>query len=168
MTGFARGSVPRMIVSAAVLAAVAGGVIYAALALNEYRVPFVQLWATLTAALLTWRSLRRVAPPPAGPDGLPDPGAAGRPPERPMPSWWAQRLGATSGDVEWFDRVVRARLVALVTERLRQHHGIPFTGDPDRVRAVLGDGLYDFLTGPLPRTPTRSELERLITRMEEI
>jgi hypothetical protein len=155
--------------SALVAAAAASGAIYLVLAVNEYRIPFLQLWAVSTAILLIGSGLHRVPRP--EPEREPAAAAAAADPHvRPFSAadWWMQRLDATSGDVEWFDRVVRSRLVALVTERMRQHHGVLLAGDPPRVREIMGTELYEFLTAPLPRTPTPAELEWLLSRMEEI
>lgn len=167
------GGALRGIASVLLAAAAVSGVLYLVLAIYEYRIPFPQLWAASSATFLIGWLFRRMSRP------WPEPGDRADTPHDPMPAgattrafsaadWWVQRLHATSGDVEWFDRVVRTRLVMLVTERLRQHHGVPLTGDPGRAGSIVGTELYEFLTAPLPRTPTPHELEWLLSRMEEI
>jgi hypothetical protein len=85
-----------------------------------------------------------------------------------QPDRWERRLSVTSGDPEWYSRVVRDRLTVLVAERLWQRHGVRLAADPDRARTVLGAELHRFLTEPVHRTPDPAELGGLITRMEEI
>jgi hypothetical protein len=159
----------RAVGSALLMGAVASAVINVVAAVYGYWVGFLQLWAVIaTAMLLVW-SLRLVPAPAPAPDlaSGPEPSELRTQPFS-VAGWWQQRLTTTSGDVEWFDRVVRDRLVGLVSERLRQHHGLSLSADPERVRAVVGPKLHAFLTAPLPRTPTPGEMESLITLMKEI
>lgn len=156
----------------AVAAGVSAGVsavIYVVLTIYQFRVPFLQLWVLGTAILLVPWTLRTLHGPPPTPDPGFDPNEADLE-MRPFSQVerWRRRLETTSDDVEWFTRVVRARLVVLVGQRLRQRHGVKMAEDPARARAILGGPLYEFLNEPLPRTPTPHELEQLITRMEEI
>jgi hypothetical protein len=125
-----------------------------------------QLWLLTAGGLLmlqAWRAVGR--PPPAGPaqiDTAPDqPGV----PRFQFAARWERRLSVPSGNPEWYGRVARDRLAALVGERLRQRHGIRSL---PRARPILGEELYAFLTAPLTRTPSPAELDRLITRMEEL
>jgi hypothetical protein len=158
----------RALLWAAGAGAMASAVLYLLLAFHTYRVPYPQLWATTTAALLIpWTLLNLGGASPAGPEPEPAP-AERRPRPFALADRWALRLSVTSGDVEWFSRVVRARLVTLTAQRLRLHHGVRLTDEPERARAVLPEDLYEFLTAPLTRTPTPPELDRLITRIEEI
>lgn len=131
-------------------------------------VPYWQLWLVITGLfLLKWTLMPAGEPPPAP---APDPVEGALPTDRPYPQAdrWERRLSVTSGDPEWYTRVVRDRLAGLVAERLRQRHGVAMTTDPGRARVILGEELYEFLTVPLTRTPDRSGLSRLITRIEEI
>jgi hypothetical protein len=124
---------------------------------------FWQLWLLITAVLLVLWLARPVREPP--PLLEVDPFAVAETADRPYPiaERWARRLSVTSGDPEWFGRVARDRLAALVAERLWQRHGVRHAG-PD----LLGQELYEFLTAPITRTPTPAELDRLITRMEQL
>ena len=169
MRGDPRSWALRAAVLAAVVSAGASGLVYLALTLALYRIPFPQLWALAFALLLVPWMLHVLRGPPDHPDPYRDPVAAelGTPPFTQVERW-RRRLEATSGDTEWFTRVVRARLVTLVGQRLRLRHGVRLADEPARAREILGEPLYEFLTEPLPRTPTPPELDRLITRMEEI
>lgn len=130
---------------------------------------FWQLWLLTTGGLLVLWTARPLRAPPPPPPVTEDPAMADlRDRPYPLVDRWERRLSVTDGDPEWHDRVVRERLAGLVGERLRQRHGVRLATDPDRARAVLGDPLYRFLTGPVTRTPGPAELDRLITRMEEI
>jgi hypothetical protein len=124
-----------------------------------------QLWLLAAGGLLVLQSWRSVESPPAGPaetEAAPvEPGL----PRYQFAARWERRLEVPSGNPEWFGRVARDRLAALVGERLRQRHGIRSLR---QARSILGEELYGFLTGPLTRTPSPAELDRLITRMEEL
>lgn len=160
--------VGRAVVSAAGLTALAAIIGYLLLEVNGVRVPLLQLWLVFTAALLLQWLLHTVAVPPLTPPPMPDSEADLRARPFATADRWQQRLSVTSGDVEWFERVVRYRLRRLTAERLRQRHGVRMDTDPASARAILGPALHDFLTAPLPRTPTPAEMGRIITRIEEI
>jgi hypothetical protein len=162
----------RVALWAAGLAVILSSAVYLVLAMHGHRVPYAQLWLAFCAGLLILAPVRALAqvPTPVVPPTPPAP--AEREELRAGPfaraDWWQRRLATTDHDVAWFDRVVRARLVHLVAERLRQRHGLSLTADPARAAAVTGHELFEFLTAPLPRTPTPYELDLLISRMEEI
>ena len=151
------------------VALVAGAVVTVVLSTARLHVPYWQLWLVITGLLLLQWTLmpdragdaRAAVPEPVGGSELHD---------RPYPQVdrWESRLAVTSGDPEWYSRVVRDRLAGLVAERLRQRHGFVMTTDRGRARVILGEELYEFLTAPLTRTPDRAGLSRLITRIEEI
>jgi len=65
-------------------------------------------------------------------------------------------------------RRVQPMLFDLATHRLRRHHGVELIEDPDRARQLLGDEPFRFLTevvrAPIPPT----ELERVVTAIEEL
>jgi hypothetical protein len=129
---------------------------------------FWQLWLLIGGGLLVrWTARPLIARPPPPPLAE-DPSLYGlRDRPYPLADRWEFRLSVTAGDPEWYARVVRDRLTGLVAERVRQRHGVLPTG-PEQARAVLGDPLHGFLTDPVTRTPSPAELNRLITRMEEI
>lgn len=150
----------------------ASALVYLVLATGRLHVPYWQLWLLLTAGLLLQWLLRTVDQPPPLPAPVAQGQAADRagPGHRPFPQAerWQRRLATTSGDPDWYARVVQERLAALVAGRLRQRHGVRLAAEPARARQLLGDELYEFLTAPPTRTPSPAELDRLVTRMEEI
>jgi hypothetical protein len=150
---------------AGAFAALASGAINLFLAPGRLYLSYWQLWLLLTAALLVLWFGRPVREPPPGAEVTPEAPDEGHRPY-PIADRWARRLSVTSEDPEWFSRVARDRLAALVAERLRQRHGLRLA-DP-AAAALLGDELYAFLTEPLSRTPTPAELGRHITRMEQL
>lgn len=158
----------------AVLRAAAAGVALAAVAylflrLQQYHVAMFQLWLAFAGGLLVV-ALGRAATvrPPRAPQPVDYDAAELGPRPFATADRWAQRLSVTSGDVEWYTRVVHDRLRQLVAERLRQRHGVRITRNPPQAQQLLGVPLYRFLTEPLSRTPTPAELDRVITLIEEI
>lgn len=148
-----------LLISAAVAAMLIPGRLY---------LEFWQMWLLVAAGLLvqwTTRTLREPLPPPDPPDDPTRSELADRP--FTQVDRWERRLSVTSGDPEWYTRVVRDRMTELVAERLRQRHGFRLAADPQRARTVLGDELYGFLTAPLTTTPDPAGLDRLLTRIEE-
>jgi hypothetical protein len=153
---------------AAGLGLVASAFVTVVLSTGQLHVPYWQLWLVITGLfLLQWTLM---PPGEATPAANPDPVEGSELQDRPYPQVdrWERRLSVTSGDPEWYTRVVRDRLAALVAERLRQRHGVAMTTDPGQARVILGEELYEFLTAPLTRTPDRAGLSRLITRIEEV
>ncbi|MGA8116591.1 MAG: hypothetical protein WCA46_23375, partial [Actinocatenispora sp.] len=71
-----------------------------------------------------------------------------------------------------FNRTVRSQLVRLVDERLRHAYGIDLggtgAGGEDRVRALLGDPLWTFLTGPAGPAPRPAEMSDLVGGIERL
>jgi hypothetical protein len=125
-----------------------------------------QLWLLTAGGLLVLQSWRTVGrPPPAGPAHTETAPAERGVSRFQFAARWERRLSVPSGNPEWFGRVARDRLAALVRERIRQRHGIQSL---PQARTILGEELYAFLTAPLTRTPSPAELDRLITRMEEL
>ncbi len=157
----------RTVAAAAGLATVPATVIAVVLMVNSRQAPWLELWVASAAVLVAmWAtaSLRH------DPHPLPPapPGADAELHTRPFvrADWWRRRIDATSRDVEWFDRVVRQRLVRLTDDLLHRRHGLRLR-DPRAVE-VIGPELAAFLTGPLTRVPTPDELDQLVTRMEGI
>jgi hypothetical protein len=164
--GYTRAWIAGQVGVAAALSLAVSGAVNLLLAPGGLYLSFWQLWPLVAAALLVLWFGRPVREPAPRPEVVPElaAGTADRP--YPVADRWARRLSVTSGDPEWFGRVARDRLAVLAGERLRQRHGIRLA-DP-RSAALLGDELYTFLTAPLTRTPSPAELDRLITRMEQL
>lgn len=139
------------------------------LATARLSVPVGQIWPVLTALLLLKWLLAAVGdpprPPPAPPEAVGGELVAAGFPHRDR---WERRLSISDRDPSWYRRVVRDRVTAVAAERLRQRHGISLRDQPGAARQVLGEPLYEFLTGPVTRTPGPAELDRLLSRMEEI
>lgn len=133
-----------------------------------YQLSYLQLVTVIATVLLVPWTLHTMDVSPEPPP-LPDPSRLDLA-DRPFPQAdrWERRLSVTADDAERFDRVVRQRIVPVVAERLRQRHGVSLRSEPQWARELLGDPLFAFLTEPLAHPPTPLELERLITRVEEI
>lgn len=171
--GLARGEdTAAWVVAQAALAGglglVASAAVYTVLATGRLHIPYWQLWLVATGLVLLQWTLGPVGE--AAPPATPGPAGGAEPVDRPYAQVdrWERRLSVTSEDPEWFTRVVRDRVAGLVAERLRQRHGVAMTTDPGRARVILGEELYEFLTGPVTRTPDPAGMARLITRIEEI
>jgi hypothetical protein len=166
--GYTPSWIAGQVAVAGALSLVASAMISLLLAPGGLYLAYWQLWLLITAVLLVRWFGRPVRKPPPGTEVAPDPVSDADTADRPYPvaARWQHRLSVTSGDPEWFGRVARDRLAALVAERLRQRHGVRLA-DP-RAEAVLGDELHAFLTAPVTRTPSPAELGRLITRMEQL
>jgi hypothetical protein len=70
---------------------------------------------------------------------------------RPAVARWERLLTRAAADTG-SARAMHRTLVELADERLRQRHSVTRDGDPTRAKALLGDGLWDYLTTP----PTRN------------
>ncbi|MEU9836354.1 hypothetical protein AB0D67_32865 [Streptosporangium sp. NPDC048047] len=79
--------------------------------------------------------------------------------------WWEHRLASTRDDPQRFRTLVQPRLAEIAAERLRRRHG---PAGPARAAEILGPDLYELITAPVTAVPTRAELARLLTRIEEI
>ena len=78
-------------------------------------------------------------------------------------------LSWASVDRDRFQRRVRPLLVGLAVDRLRSRHGLDVTAHPEQVRRIVGEPLWQLMTGPPPsRCPTRPELARLVDGLERI
>lgn len=114
-----------------------------------------------------WRLAAAVAPPPAvAPDR----------PERAVPddglvelTALEHRLSWGSVDADRFRERVRPLLVDLAVARLRSRHGLDPAAQPEEARRILGESLWQMVTGPPPsRSPSRPELTRLVEALERI
>lgn len=63
---------------------------------------------------------------------------------------------------------LRTRIVRLTDDRLQQTHGVDVHFEPERARALLGDGLVDLVEGTPRRLPRRADLEEWLTRLEQL
>lgn len=148
-------------------AAVAG----AALALISYTLGYkarLDLCVVVGLATgLTWRLSRLVVPPAE----LPLEAPAGEPDDdhgRLLLTSLESRLSWGAADSNRFNERVRPELVALATDLLRTRRGVDPRVQPDQARTILGVPLWKLMTGPLERSPSRSELARMVGDLERI
>ena len=78
------------------------------------------------------------------------------------------RLSYAVGAPRHYHAGVRPVLAELARDRVRRHHGIDLTDEPERARAVLGEDLWRALTEPLETAPTIQDLDRWLTRLEHL
>jgi hypothetical protein len=122
--------------------------------------------AAALAAALCWRLARRTLPPPDPPPATPE--------TEPAPTGLLvltsleSRLSWGAADPDRFRERVRPLLVELATDRLRSRHGVDPRTDPEQARTVLGEPLWQLMTAPPTRSPSRAELDRLVTAIERI
>jgi hypothetical protein len=148
-------------------AAVAAGALWLAFRAGSYRAHLGLCLAGGFAVAACWRLAVAVAQP--GPEVL-------VPGDRPAPddglialASLEHRLSWGSVDPDRFRERVRPVLVDLALERLRSRHGIDPATQPEEARRILGESLWQMVTGPPPsRCPTRPELSRMVAELERI
>lgn len=118
------------------------------------------------AAALCWRLARLAVPPP---EPLP-PATETEPPGDGLLvlASMESRLSWGATDPDRFRDRVRPLLVELATDRLRSRRGVDPRTDPDHARTILGEPLWQLMTGPLTRSPSRTELSRMVEAIERI
>jgi hypothetical protein len=146
----------------------AGAAVWLLFLLASYRARPDLCVAAGLAAVAAWRLVRATAPPPPVPD------AAARREEDPGDGFaelysLEHRLSWGSVDRDRFCQRVRPLLVGLAVDRLRSRHGLDARTHPEQVRRIVGEPLWELMTGPPPsRCPTRPELARLVETLERI
>lgn len=146
--------------------AVAGGALWLLFVLGAYRARLDLCFAAGLAVAACWRLVVTVSPPQVVPVL----------PSRPVPddglielTSLEHRLSWGSVDPDRFRERVRPVLVDLALERLRSRHGVEPATQPEDARRILGESLWQMVTGPPPsRCPTRPELFRLVDELERI
>lgn len=153
----------------AVLAGAAGGVVVwllFLLASYEARVDLCVVTGLVLA--VGWRLLRTVqAPQEAPPEPVParEEHADGFDELAPL----EHRLSWGTVDAERYGARVRPLLTEIAADRLWSRRGIDMRTEPDRARRIVGEPLWDLMTGPPPtRAPGRAELTRLVEALERI
>ena len=147
--------------------AAAGGALWLLFFLSSYRARIDLCVVGGLAVAACWRLVVAVPPPPQVVPDLP---------QRPAPddglielTSLEHRLSWGSVDPDRFRERVRPVLVDLALERLRSRRGVDPATQPEEARRILGESLWQMVTGPPPsRCPTRPELSRLIEEMERI
>jgi hypothetical protein len=147
--------------------AAAGGALWLFFFMAAYRARIDLCVVGGLAVAACWRLAVAVPPPPPAVLALPD---------RPVPddglielTSLEHRLSWGSVDADRFRERVRPVLVDLALERLRSRRGVDPRTQPEEARRILGESLWQMVTGPPPsRCPTRPELSRLVEALERI
>jgi hypothetical protein len=147
--------------------AAAAGAVWLLFFMASYRARIDLCVVSGFAVAACWRLLAAVPSPPQ---------VVPATPERPEPddglielTSLEYRLSWGSVDPDRFRERVRPVLVDLALERLRSRRGVDPATQPEEARRILGESLWQMVTGPPPsRCPTRSELSRLVDEMERI
>lgn len=127
----------------------------------------IPLCAAVGLAVAACWQLARLVLPPSG-----DPYA---PPAADPPGDGLLRLTTLESSLSWgatdpdrFRHRVRPLLAELADERLRTRRGVNPDTHPELARQILGEPLWQLLTVPPDRSPTRAELSRLVAAIERI
>jgi hypothetical protein len=118
------------------------------------------------AAGLTWRLSRLVVPPQESP--LEPPAEEPDDDARLLLTSLESRLSWGASDPDRFRERMRPELVGLATDLLRTRRGVDPRTQPEQARTILGDPLWQLMTGPLERSPSRAELARMVQALERI
>jgi hypothetical protein len=147
-------------------AAAVGGALWAGAYAANYRAEPELCIAVGLAVGLSWRLARLVVPPPEPlseppPDESRDEGLL-------LLTSLESRLSWGATDPDRFRDRVRPELIGLTTDLLRTRRGVDLRTEPDRARTILGDALWQLMTRPPERSPSRAELSRLVDALERI
>lgn len=137
------------------------------------RVPLAVVVLIPVSALVAGRLVRAAKPPPTQPPmqrALADP----RPAYRPFRDVdrIEDRLAWGQQDLAHFDAAVRPALSRLAEDRLYQRHGITRESHPEQARQLLGDKLWQLMTGPSVAStaagPNPEELRPFVESLERL
>lgn len=67
-----------------------------------------------------------------------------------------------------YESGVRPVLAELARDRVRRHHGIDMTAEPERARELIGESLWQALTTTPAAPPTTADLDRWLKTLEEL
>jgi hypothetical protein len=115
---------------------------------------------------LTWRLSRLVVPPQEPP--VEPPGEERVDDAEPLLTSLESRLSWGAADPDRFRERLRPELVGLATDLLRTRRGVDPRTQPEHARTILGDPLWQLMTGRLERSPSRAELARMVEALERI
>jgi hypothetical protein len=147
-------------------AAAGGGALWLIANTLHYRADLTLCVVVGVAAGLTWRLARLVVPPPKPPPLVvraepPDDGLL-------LLTTLESRLSWGANDPHRFRERVRPDLVALATDLLRTRRGVDLRSQPEQARHILGEPLWQLMTGPLERSPSWAQLSRAVAGLEQI
>jgi hypothetical protein len=148
--------------------AAAGTAVWLLFLLGSYRARADLCVVTGLVVAAGWLLLRSTLPPPEAP--------AEFAPPREAPGDGFEELASLEHSLSWgsvdadrFGRRVRPLIAGLVADRLRTRRGIDPRHQPDQARRIVGESLWELMTGPPPtRCPTRAELTSLVEAIERI
>jgi hypothetical protein len=148
--------------------AVAGTAVWLLFLLGSYRARPDLCVVTGLVVAAGWRLLRATVPPPEAP---PEPT-----PPRQDPGDGFDELATLEHSLSWgsvdadrFGQRVRPLLVGIAADRLRSRRGVDPRSQPDQARRIVGESLWELMTGPPPtRCPSRAELTSLVEGIEQI
>ena len=147
--------------------AVAGTLVWLVFLLGSYRArPDLCLVAGLAIAAC-WRLVRSMVPAPEVEPSTRD-GAESLVDGFGELTSLEHRLSWGSVDADRFAERVRPLLVELAQERLRSRHGVDPATRPEQARRIVGESLWQLMTAPPARRPSRAELGRLVDDLERI
>lgn len=151
---------------ALVAGAVGGGAVWLLFQLASYRARADLCVAAGLALAVCWQLVRLAAPPAEPPP---------EPYRRPRPDDGLLRIAPLEHSLSWgsvdadrFRERVRPMLVELATDRLRARRGVDPVTQPEHARDILGEPLWQLMTGPPGPCPTRAELSGLVDALERI
>jgi hypothetical protein len=81
------------------------------------------------------------------------------------------RLSAAAAERTRYERRLRPLFIRLITERLRQQHGVDAVRTPGKARDIVGEDLWELMTGapaPTDAAPSRDQLAAIVARIEEL
>ena len=146
----------------------AGVAVWLLFLLASYRARLDLCVVTGLVVAVGWRLLRTLQPPPEAPAEPPPPReehADGFDELAPL----EHRLSWGSVDADRFGSRVRPLLADIAADRLWSRRGVDVRTEPDRARRIVGEPLWELMTGPPPtRAPGRAELTRLVEALERI
>jgi hypothetical protein len=149
------------------VAVLAGGLLWLIAFGLDYRAHLDLCVEVGLAVGLTWRLARLVVPPQvAATDHAPD----SEPADDGLLTLTSleSRLSWGAADPQRFRDRVRPDLVALATDLLRTRRGVDPRTHPEPARQILGEPLWQLMTRPPERSPSRAELTRLVAALEQI
>ncbi len=137
------------------------------------RVPLAVVVLIPISVLVARRLVKAAKPPPTLPPMQRAP-ADPRPADRPFRDVgrMEDRLAWGGQDMAHFDAALRPVLARLADDRLYQRHGITRTSHPEQARQLLGDKLWQLMTGPGVASkaagPSPAELRPFVESLERL